>query len=142
MGNEYSQKSILEQGRAAFAYECAEMAATTLKHKSGEYKSYVKRLPMLIKTNGLGSALAFIFSKSSRGGEPDTKMPWGLIYVQLEEWLKRDNKNLIDFPPRRLAKALTLVDSPTYRSVTVEIMGFLTWLRRYSEALIEGDFEE
>lgn len=134
-----NNRSILEQGRAAFAYRCAEEGAGLNKKK--EYKAYVKRMPMYIKTNGLGAAMAFAFSKGSKGGQIDESNAWGLLHQHIENWLKEDRKELIDFENGRLAPALTKVDSYTYRAVTIEVTAFLSWLRRFAEGLIEGEDE-
>ncbi len=131
----------IEQGRAKFAYSCAEAGAKLSETKKKEYKSYIKKLPTLIKTNGLGAALAFAKAKGSNKEEPDKNKAWGLIYCQIEEWIKKDDKNLISFEENQLLKILVETDSYTYRAITVEIMAFLTWLRRFAEGLIEGDSE-
>lgn len=132
-----TNRQQLEQGRAAFAYNCAE-AGVKLKDSS-EYKSYVKKIPMLIKTNGLGATMAFVFAKASKDkeGNPRKDNAYGLIYSQLVEWIKSDEKQLIEVDDYKLAKKLTEVDSTTYRAVTVEVLAFFTWLRRFAEGLID-----
>lgn len=130
----------LEQGRAAFAYRAAEDGNKLTKSK--EYKSYVKKMPMLIKTNGIGAAVAFAFAKGSKGGQPDLNSAWGLLYSQIERWLEEDGKQLINFPPNRLAYQLTEESSATYRAVTVEVIALLSWIKRFAEALIEGEADE
>ena len=134
-----TQRTTLEQGRANFAFECAEEAKEGLNDKAKEYKAYVKKMPMLIKTNGLGAALAFAFAKGSKGGEPDTGTAWGLLYHQLEQWLQKDEKQLITFEKDRLVAQLLKEQSASYRAVTVEIMAFLAWLRRFADGLIAGE---
>jgi len=129
----------IEQGRAAKAYEFALQGAAMTKKK--EYKSYVKKMPMLIKTNGLGAALAFSYAKGSNSGKPDQQKAWGLLYHHLEVWLKEDSKKLIEFSDNHLTQKLMETDSATYRAVTVEVLALLNWLRRFAEALIEGDAE-
>ncbi len=126
----------LESGRAEFAYQCAEGVADP---KRSEYKSYVKKLPMLIKTNGLAAALSFYFANSAQSGKVDTNKTYGLVYRQIEEWLKKDSKNLVDFEPDKLVKELLEIDSYTYRAVTVEVLAFLSWLRRFADAFAEND---
>jgi CRISPR-associated protein Cmr5 len=130
-----AEKTInkLESGRASFAYKCAE--GVEGKDKKSEYKSYVKKLPMLIKTNGLGSALSFYFANSASNGKVDTKKTYGLVYRHIEKWLKEDNKQLISFEDNKLAKTLLDMDSATYRAVTIEVLAFLTWLRRFADGL-------
>ncbi len=132
-----SNRTRLEQGRAASAFQYAEEGKILTKSK--EYKAYVKKMPMLIKTNGLGAAIAFAFAKGSKGGVPQPDKAWGRLYMQIEDWLNKDKKQLIEFTKNRLAYQLTQIDSYTYRAVTLEIMALLSWMKRFSEALIEGD---
>lgn len=135
-----TQRSKLEQGRAAFAYKCAEEGKTIGKSK--EYKSYVKKMPMLIKANGLGAAIAFAFAKGSEGGIPNKNSAWGLIYDQIENWLMNDDKHLIRFEKNKLAQALTESTSAEYRATTIEVMAFLNWVKRFADALIEGEAQD
>ena len=136
-----TKRSGLEQGRAAFAYQCAEAGSKLDKKK--EYKSFIKKMPMLIKTNGLGAAVAFAFAKGNKGGNPDAKNnPWALLYSQLEEWLKKDENQLLKFDSNKLAKKLTETDSAEYRAVTIEVLAFLNWLKRFADALIEGEAQD
>ncbi len=121
----------LESGRAQYAYKCAQKGA---KQNSSEYKSYVKKLPMLIKTNGLASALSFYFANSASEGKVNTNKTYGLIYRQIEDWLKNNNKSLIKLEQDKLVEVLLKMDSNTYRAVTTEVMAFLTWLRRFADA--------
>jgi CRISPR-associated protein Cmr5 len=132
-----SNQTKLEQGRAAFAFECADSAKEKLGDKKKEYKSHTKALPMLIKTNGLGAALAFAFAKGSTNGQADEKKEWGLIYHQVEAWLKRDGKQLIDLEEKKLVEQLTEIDSATYRATTIEVLAFLSWLSRFADGLID-----
>lgn len=119
----------LEQGRADFAYKCAEKGNALEKRK--EYKSNVKKLPMLIKTNGLGAALAFFFSK----GKDNEKSPHSLISSQIHEWLKVNNKDLF-LKDSDLLKVIVGLGSTNYRLVTNEVMSFLNWLKRFADGMI------
>jgi CRISPR-associated protein Cmr5 len=88
MPNTTTLKGI-EQGRAAYAYQCAKEGKliffnqavqivdneisedNTLKYdekyyKDDKYKAYVKRFSMLVKTNGLGATVAFVLSKQKK----------------------------------------------------------------------------
>lgn len=134
MSNNTSKRTTLEQGRAAFAYEAAEKGAALTK--ASEYKSYVKKMPMYIKTNGLGAAMSFAFSK----GKGKTDNAWGLIYHQIEQWLSKDEKHLIDISnDTTLMKVLMNTDSSTYRATTIEVLALLNWMRRFAEGLITKD---
>ena len=119
----------IEQKRADYAYECAIEGSTCAKPK--EYKSYVKKLPMLVKTNGLGAAFAFVFSKGKDGNT------YELIYGQTAEWIKTKYPFTGDF-----SKFLITQNSNEYRAITNEVISLFTWLRRFAEGLIEGDDEQ
>lgn len=132
-----TSRTTLEQGRATFAFTAAQEGANLSAKK--EYKAYVKKLPMLIKTNGLGAAMAFVYSKGYKGNEPKRGDAWATIYQQIEEWLKQDEKQLISFNEKQLAKKLTEINSSQYRAIAVEILALLNWIRRFAEGLIEGE---
>lgn len=122
-------KSI-EQGRASYAYECAEKSK-----KIKDYKSHVKKIPMLIKTNGIGNTIAFIKAKDNT---------YTKIYEQIQEWIfnKCHNKLVSKDIQRKnnndLAKVLVNITSSRYRSITVEVLALFNWLRRFADGLIEG----
>ena len=78
--SEITQRQRLEQGRAKHAYDAA--SAEKAK-KSKDYKQYAKKVPMLIKTNGLGATLAFMAAK---GGAYKT------ILEDIQGWIKEDVK--------------------------------------------------
>jgi CRISPR-associated protein Cmr5 len=131
--SERTSRTTLEQGRAAFAYEAAVKGEKLSKNT--EYKAYVKKLPMLIKTNGLGAAISFAFAK----GKGKTDNAWGLIYDQVTKWLEKEDKHLIEITDNNLMKALTEADSPIYRATTIEVLALLNWMRRFAEGLITKD---
>ncbi len=135
-----TNRTGLEQGRAAYAWQCAEAGAKL--DKSKEYKSYVKKMPMYIKTNGLGAAVAFAFAKGAKEGKADIKNPWGLIYSQTEDWLKKDERRLISLENNPLAQILTETNSAAYRAATVEVLALLNWIKRFADALIEGEADD
>jgi len=134
--NKHTIKGI-EQGRAEFAYDCAEKGSNLSNTAKKEYKSYSKKLPMLIKTNGLGAAMAFAYLKGTKDGVLDKTKAWGLLYSQIEDWLKKDSKHLLSFDDnKKLTYKLTQLDSSTYRAVTIELLAFLSWLKRFADGLI------
>lgn len=123
----------IEQGRASFAFQKVEQAMEQLKHPSEkkEYKAYLKKIPMLIKTNGLGATFAFVKSK---GGAT-----YDLIYKQTTEWLKQDTKQLVEDDFTDLSGVIVSQDSFSYRALTIEILALFGWLRRFAEGQIETD---
>lgn len=138
MANNSTAIKCLEQGRAKFAYECALKGSKIRKEK--EYKSYVKKVPMLIKTNGLGSTFAFIKSKINKD-ESKAGYAYNLIYEQTTEWLIKDEKQLLKIKKEDdlVEKIISLDTSQKYRAVTNEILAFFNWLRRFADGLIDGE---
>jgi len=132
MQNETNMRK-LGNGRAEFVYKCVIEAKNYEGNISADYKSYVKKLPHLIRTNGLGNALAFIVSKPKNRAHD-------LIYKQLSRWLESGNNGCAVL--RRGNDLLEFVvsqPSQIYRQLTSETLAFLNWVRRLAEGLIEED---
>jgi CRISPR-associated protein Cmr5 len=127
-----SNLKLLEQGRAEFAFTCAKEGSEN--SQKNKYKSHVKKMPMMIKTSGLGAAAAFAFSKTN--GSDKT---WNLMITHIENWLI--NNGNLETGDKLHSKAISL-DSSNYRALTIEVLAFLNWLRRFAEGLIEGEDDE
>ncbi len=95
---------------------------------AGDYKSYVKKIPMMIKNNGLSNTFAFVLSKSKDGNA------YTLIDEQMREWFKDKITTETSF-----VQYLIKLDSVEYRRMTVEVFAFFTWLKRFADGLIETD---
>ncbi len=118
-----SKMNTIEQGRAQKAYQFVEAAKKNPK-KWDEYKSGIKKLPILIKTNGFGQAIAFIQNRSNFPG----------IYKQISEWLQEEDfKRLI--PQGELMEVIVKLDSEQYRLVIVETLALLNWMRRFVDGM-------
>ncbi len=118
-----TRRNSLEQGRAQEAFQAAKKGTEAFKK---DYLSFVYDMPMLIKTNGLGAAIAFATYKNGASKK---------VYQQISEWLKKDHKQLIDLSSEELAEMLTKIPSHQYKAVTVEVMAYLNWLRRFAKGL-------
>lgn len=125
----------IENGRAEFAYKCVKEECKDNTGKDNvKYKSHVKKLPALIRTNGLGAALAFICNKDSE---------YQKIYKQITRWLNENKYKLIDLSGNTdLVEKIITIDSKLYRAVTVEVIAFVKWLARFVDVLIEGEESE
>ena len=105
------------------------------------YHSYVKKIPALILSNGLGQALAFVKAKSEKGNAYD------LIYKQLTEYMKSEYTTRIQMPhdnelqDNELIDWIISCDSSTYKYITQEILALLNWLKRFAEGLIKEEEE-
>ncbi len=74
----------LEKGRAEFAYRCVSNVADSPDRETAKkYRSYARRIPSMILSNGLGPTLAFINSKGEK--------PWKILYSQIKEYLCSDH---------------------------------------------------
>lgn len=131
----------IEQRRAISAYRYVEEAIEKLggneSNNSAKYKSYAKKVPALIKTNGLGATYAFINAKKSK----DNTDAYALIYNQTGEWL-RECYGYTFSRDEDLVKRLISLPSVEYRTATVEVLALFSWLRRFAEGLIEGVAED
>lgn len=121
----------LEQKRAARAWECIAQ----VKHNhtgQKEYQTRAKKLPAMLKTNGLGQTLAFLKSK---GGVEET------LYGHLSHWLtderesplrwtNGDNQALTGELMVRVQQTTSLI----YRQATEEALAFAGWLKRFAAA--------
>ncbi len=101
-----------------------------IKEDRINYKSYVKKVPMYILTNGLAATFAFAKSKN--------KVAWDIIYYQTQEWLRRTGKIEKD----DLMEGILALNSQKYRIATKETLALFSWLRRFAEGLIEGEENE
>lgn len=139
------KRNVLEQGRAKLAYEFAEKGSKLHKEVGKAYRSYTKKIPMLVKTNGLGATFAFIKSKADKKDESKRDHAYEIIYKQTEEWLRKQMPKIFQKEDGKPLENQDLVyvfitqDSYTYRQITVEVIAFFTWLRRFAEGLIEGE---
>lgn len=144
----------LEGGRAAFAYQCVKDAQQAFgndeRGQKGQkaYKSYAKKIPMLIKTNGLGATFSFILSKQKN--EPEKKeYAYKLLYDKTTEWLNKEDKRYLlagteieTEDDDALVARLIKLPSHRYRAVTVEVIALFSWLRRFADGLIDGEDED
>ncbi|HOQ40252.1 MAG TPA: type III-B CRISPR module-associated protein Cmr5 [Fervidobacterium sp.] len=128
----------LERGRAEFAYSCVKNALHMLEpKKQKEYKSYVKKIPQMILSNGLGPTIAFVFAKSENGNAYD------LIYKQINQYIKSETSSRIRITDNTdFLQWIVSCNSTEYKYASREILSFFNWLRRFAEGLIEGEADE
>ncbi|OCS91028.1 type III-B CRISPR module-associated protein Cmr5 [Caryophanon latum] len=130
MSNVNNSRIGIENGRAAFAFRVVETAVNDKNVTSSEYRSYVKKLPTLIQVNGLGQALAFCYQKGKT---------YRVIYDQLHEWLKQSKPQYFKNDGKSFIEVVINLDSQSYREVTVEVMAFLNWMRKFVEGMVKED---
>jgi CRISPR type III-B/RAMP module-associated protein Cmr5 len=106
----------------------------------GEYLSAIESAPMLIRSTGLGAAVAFLAGKN-KGSERIAKA--------LADWLLRDFAyspyRPAGTPPtpqvRDLLDKIGADDERKYRRAQAEAIEYAAWLKRLSQGLIKGDGE-
>lgn len=127
----------LEEGRAIFAYKCVDEVCKVKdenKKIAKEYKSYARRIPMMIKNNGLGPAMAFVCAKGEVYANGNNA--YTILYKNIEDWLKK--RELLPSEEKLIEYILT-IDSSKYREISNEVLAFFTWLRRFVEGMIEDE---
>lgn len=112
---------FIDQERAVFAWKVINETKGTAEFVNQEYLSYIKKMPMMIKNNGLGNTLAFFFSK---------KGEYEKIYTQIDTWLiknsyKKEQVALIEY--------IINLNSDEYQQITLEIMTLINWMGKFAE---------
>ena len=149
-----SQKGVknLERNRAIEAYKYVSDGKNILElseidneyYKDDKYKSYVKKIPMMILNNGLGATFAFIYSKqksydakkNKRAGEKENpKNAYDLIYKQVDNWLQQSY--ISKSKKRELVEWIISQNSSEYRATTNEVLTLFNWLKRFADGMIE-----
>lgn len=123
----------VEAGRASYAFNKVKQGVVGEKWGK-EYKSYVQKLPMLIKVNGLAAALAF--AKANSGEESERKRAWKALYGHIASWLQKINGCS---PQQELMDWVVNLPIPEYRLVENEVLALLNWLKRFAEGLVPGE---
>jgi CRISPR-associated protein Cmr5 len=123
-----TQRQKLEQGRADFAFKRATAGYNSNRK---EYAAAVKKLPMMIKSNGLGATVAFMFSKGKT---------LGTVLKDIDDWVNNDGNLktqliLKNTEGNTFVQQLLNLNSQEYRIVTMEVLAFLNWLRRFAEGI-------
>lgn len=125
------KQAVIERGRAEFALNAVKRVAETADARTKkEYKSYARKFPSLVLSNGLAAAVAFAMEKSAKSDA------WRSIYENITAWL---TKNGYFSKQTALESYVCALDSDTYRMVMNEVLALFGWLRRFASGLIEGE---
>lgn len=118
-------KKLIEIKRAEHSFA----ALSKFQGNNDEMKSYIKKMPMLIKTNGLGQTLAFYFSKS-KSSEYNQILEILVSYLSENGFLSASNS-------KTLMQNVVELDANKYRLITNETILYLNWLRRFADGLLK-----
>ncbi|MCS7200338.1 MAG: type III-B CRISPR module-associated protein Cmr5 [Caldimicrobium sp.] len=102
-----------------------------------DFRSYVRKLPQMILSNGLGQTLAFVYAKKEGGNAYD------IIYKQLTDYLKSEVSSRIKMPNNQneLIEWAISLNSYEYRYVTEELLALFIWIRKFAEGMIKVEEE-
>lgn len=122
----------LQTERSKFAFD--KVCTITEKHKekkiASEFRSLARSTPAKIQMTGLGTTIAFLFSKKEKSNA------YKEMYELIEKWLQTRGllkKNCL------LMYEITKSDTQNYRLMTNEVQQLLIWVKRFSEGMIESD---
>jgi CRISPR-associated protein Cmr5 len=107
-----------QQRRAQFAYNCV----SSRNEGDKEYSQLAKKFPALVHNCGLAQAIAFVQAKEGVTGE---------AYLA---HLTRTMGEVGD-----IGTSSRSADLMKYQRLTREVIDSASWLKRYSEALLEND---
>ena len=118
-------KPTLDQRRAKHAWQAVQQVKERAVQERKDYKREAKKLPVRIRTAGLGQALAFVQSKQRAGS----------LIAQLDDWVLRHRG--LRSPEATVLTAIIKGDSSFLRLCTEEVLTYLQWLNRFAEPEIE-----
>ena len=122
----------IEKSRANQAFN--EVKSLVGSPIAGKYKSLVKKTPARIKNCGLGETLAFIYSKQNN------KIYFKKLYDHLNQRLL--HSGYLTSSSEELMLQIIKMDKSLYRSATNETLAYLTWIKRFTEGMIDGEDNE
>jgi len=137
----------IEHERAKEAWSCVDYVNAEERDKfKKEYRSVVMKSPTMIITNGLGQTLAFLKSK----GKNDENKPEEKLYRDIEAWLDKRvqwtvrgelMEKVISLPNDKLMEKVISLPNDKFRYATAETLYFLSWMKRFADAVLpkEGD---
>lgn len=125
----------LEQDRANYAWNCVKKIKDRNEEQvEKKYKSFVNKSSALVLTNGLGNTLAFYQSKYD--GKSAEAQAYKDLYAHIDEWLKKQDiidQNVLQWILSEKTSSLDVVRA------TKETVAFISWLKRFAVAELEGD---
>lgn len=133
-------------GKARMEAAFDDVNNITSKKTIKEFESYVNKVPAFIHTNGVGNTFAYLAGQAKEKTKKDGKIEkntWAMVADTICNWL--NNKHLgfneviknIDNNGTKAKKLLFFVkelDDKQTRALTVELLAYLNWLRKFAKA--------
>jgi len=126
----------IEQGRADAAFRAVKQFVSGNRSLK-EYRAYSKKIPMLVKTNGLAATFAFMNTKKDEDAHV-------VIGKEIIAWLRTTDSDLDTRlngnDSKKLNGAIEYLlstSSDNYRLLTSETFAYMNWHRRFAEGMIK-----
>ncbi|OIN65734.1 type III-B CRISPR module-associated protein Cmr5 [Exiguobacterium sp. KRL4] len=116
----------IDQLRAGFSYDAIQIAKES-SAKQSEVKSYIKKMPLLIKTNGLAQTLAFYRAKGTGSKS------YQIVYEMLSTWFRAETPFKMMTTEDGFLEQVIRLDTRQYMLLTDETILLLNWLRRFAD---------
>jgi len=121
----------LEQERAHYAWTRVKAVNEGDKGTANDVAMYLKGMPAMVLSNGLGQSLAFMLSKA-KGNQADAHY---IVYDMIAEWLV-DKRNVYGGSKAELMLAIIEGDRAIYQQAQGETWALLVWLKKFADAYI------
>jgi len=128
---------LLSQRRARHALTSIQGFAN--KHNEESKKSYlsaIKSVPMEIRANGLGQAIAMALSQSTRGENEDRRAAFGAIHEHFQSWLCNTDEPDTPFNGGALMQAMCDAEQAPYLIAQAEALAYAEWLKKFANAFL------
>lgn len=127
-----TEGKTLDQRRAEHAWDAVEEVVQTLRPENAKkYGGQAKKLPMRIRTAGLGQSLAFLKAKKYA---PELEKHLNDWVLQKHKGIKGNKSDLLD--------SIVKGDAAFLRRATDEVLSYLQWLNRFVDARGLGETED
>jgi len=130
----------IEQGRADAAFRAVkDFVSENRSNKKllGEYRAHSKKIPMMIKVNGLAATFAFMNTKKDEDAHV-------VIGKEIIAWLRTTDSDLDtslngddSIKLNGAIEYLLSTSSDNYRLLTNETFAYINWHRRFAEGMIK-----
>ncbi|MBF0323299.1 MAG: type III-B CRISPR module-associated protein Cmr5, partial [Magnetococcales bacterium] len=129
---------LLSQRRAKHALEAIQaFAQTSTPDRNTFYLSAIKSVPIEMRTNGLGQAMAMALSQSKKGENKGRKEAYEAIYNQFRGWLCNSQEPDTPFAKSEdFMQSLCAADQKTYLTAQAEALAYAEWLKKFAHAFL------
>ncbi|NHZ71480.1 MAG: type III-B CRISPR module-associated protein Cmr5 [Aquificales bacterium] len=135
MSNRLGKRSSTDQKRAAQAWVDVEQVDNKHRDTLGrKYNSLARSAPAMVQSNGLGQTLAFYRAKAGPTRKKESEH-W-LLYTHISRWVMVQLDQKDNAVKDGLLEWIVQQDTQIYRRATAETLAYMTWLKRFSEAVL------